>query len=73
METINDVINEVINECDMLKNVKIDVDTQKKIDKKNIEQKQVEESDNELTRELFSNDIEIKNKIKQNNIIYNKF
>jgi len=64
METINDVINEVINECDMLKNVKIDVDTQKKIDKKNIEQKQVEESDNELTRELFSNDIEIKNKIK---------
>ena len=30
METINDVINEVINECDMLKNVKIDVDTQKK-------------------------------------------
>jgi hypothetical protein len=61
-----ETINEVINECDMLKNVKIDVDTQKKIDKKNIEQKQVEESDNELTRELFSNDIEIKNKIKQN-------
>ena len=59
-----ETINEVINECDMLKNVKIDVDIQKKIDKKNIEQKQVEESDNELTRELFSNDIEIKNKIK---------
>lgn len=54
METINDVINE----CDMLKNVKIDADTQKKIDQKKIEQKQVEESDNELTREMFSNAIE---------------